>query len=208
MARSEHRIGLLGGTFDPPHLAHLRIAEEARIAFHLSEIWFIPASYPPHKKESLFNFEERLTMLELATRANPFFKVLDLEREERPSYTLYTLKKLKSLYPENRFFLIVGFDGFKEIETWWHYQEFLNYCDLIVVSRGLGNWKSAETFVKEKAKELWKELGEERVHFLEVFPFELSSTLIRDLIKKGKTIRYLVPEEVYLYLKERGVLKS
>ncbi len=63
MDKSEHRIGLLGGTFDPPHIAHLRIAEETRIAFNLREVWFIPAGHPPHKAESLFSFEERFEML-------------------------------------------------------------------------------------------------------------------------------------------------
>jgi len=203
MARSEPKIGLLGGTFDPPHLAHLRIAEEVREAFSLKEVWFIPAGYPPHKKEALFSFEDRFNMLQLATKHNPFFRVLDIEREEKPSYTLKTLEKLKKLYPEKKFFLILGIDAFLEIDTWWHYERFLEFVKIIVVSRGKKKWTDIELQVKERARALWGEGNEEKVSFLEVFPFEISSTLIREYLKTGKSIRYLVPEEVYFYLKER-----
>ncbi len=146
-----------------------------------------------------------LKCLYLATRNNPFFKVLDLEKDEKPSYTLKTLEKLKALHPEKDFFLIVGFDAFKEIETWWHYEKFLDYCDLIVVSRGKGDWKREGPFVKERAQTLWGKKGKHRVYFLEVFPFEISSTLLREYLKKGISIRYLVPEEIYTYLKERRI---
>lgn len=206
MDKLEHRIGLIGGTFDPPHLAHLRIAEEVRIAFSLSEIWFIPAGHPPHKKEAFFSFEDRLQMLIAATKKNPYFKVLDVEREETPSFTLKTLKKLKKLYSEKEFFFVVGIDAYSEIETWWHYEKFLEYCNLIIVSRGLRDWKGAEEFVKEKAEKIWGKEATNKVYFLEVFPFELSSTLLRNYIKTGKSIRYLVPEEIYFYLKEKGSL--
>jgi nicotinate-nucleotide adenylyltransferase len=206
MAKSELKIGLLGGTFDPPHLGHLRVAEEVRLAFHLKEVWFIPAGYPPHKGIPFFSFEERFKMLDLATSSNPYFKVLDLEREERPSYTLKTLEKLKGLYPEREFFLIVGFDAFTELETWWHFEKFLDYCEIIVVSRGSGDWKKGKLEVEERAQILWGEKGKKKVHFLEIFPYEISSTLLRDYLKKGRSIRYLIPEEVYFYLKERGYL--
>jgi len=204
MARSDPKIGLLGGTFDPPHLAHLRIAEEVRETFSLSEVWFIPAGYPPHKKDALFSFEDRFNMLQLATKNNPFFRVLDIERDENPSYTLKTLEKLKKLYPEKEFFLILGIDAFLEIDTWWHYERFLEFVKMIVVSRGKGEWKYKELQVKERARALWGEGKEKKVYFLEVFPFEISSTHIREYLKTGKSIRYLVPEEVYFYLKERG----
>ncbi len=207
MDKSEHRIGLLGGTFDPPHLAHLRIAEESRIAFNLSEIWFIPAGSPPHKRGTFFSFEDRFNMLKVAIKFNPFFKVLDIEKEETPSYTLKTLEKLKKLYSQKEFFLIIGMDAFQEIETWWHYERFLNFCNLIVVSRGAGNWKRAEDFVKDRAEKLWGKEAKKKAFFLEVFPLEISSTLLRTYLKEGRSIRYLVPEEVYFYLKERGFLQ-
>ncbi|BAU23346.1 hypothetical protein THC_0962 [Caldimicrobium thiodismutans] len=206
MARSGVKIGLLGGTFDPPHLAHLRIAEEAREAFQLSEIWFIPAGYPPHKERPLTSFEKRFEMLSLAIKDNPFFKALDLERKESPSYTLKTLKKLKEAYSEYTFFLILGWDAYFEIDFWWHYESFLDYVEIIVVSRGRGNWEKAPFLVKERAQRLWGR--ENMVHFLEVFPLEISSTKLRKYLQQGKSIRYLVPEEVYFYILEQKLYSS
>ncbi|MFN3568553.1 MAG: nicotinate-nicotinamide nucleotide adenylyltransferase, partial [Caldimicrobium sp.] len=110
MGKSELNIGLLGGTFDPPHIAHLRIAEETREAFQLDEIWFIPAGYPPHKARPEAPYENRLEMLKISIKDNPFFKCLDLEREEKPSYTLKTLEKLHFLYPHYKFYLLLGWD--------------------------------------------------------------------------------------------------
>ncbi|MFN3505271.1 MAG: nicotinate (nicotinamide) nucleotide adenylyltransferase, partial [Caldimicrobium sp.] len=198
-------IGLLGGTFDPPHIAHLRIAEETREAFQLEEIWFIPAGYPPHKGIAEATYEARLEMLKLSLKGNPKFKCLEIERDERPSYTLKSLEKLKNIYPHYKFYLLVGWDAFAEIETWWHYEKFLDYTKLIVLSRGKGDWSIAENLVKEKALSLWGEKALGRVHFLQVSSLEISSTKIRELIKKGKSIRYLVPEEVFFYLQNSSL---
>lgn len=208
MVKSGLRIGLLGGTFDPPHLAHLRIAEEARIAFSLSEIWFIPAGYPPHKEIPPSPFEVRLEMLKLATQNNPFFQILEIEREEKPSYTLKTLEKLKKLYPFYYFYLLLGWDAYLELETWWHYERFLDYVELIVLSRGRGDWSKANEEVKKKALKFWGRDAIDKVHFLQVFPLEISSTQIRDLIKRKESIRYLVPEEVYFYLQKNPLYKD
>lgn len=210
MDKLELRIGILGGTFDPPHIAHLRIAEEVRINFALDEVWFIPASHPPHKKKLVASFKDRYNMIFLSTNKNPYFKVLDIEKEEKPSYTLKTLQKLKTLYPGYKFYLIIGWDAFEEFETWWHYEKFLDHTDIIVVSRGYKNWKNAYKKLHEKAKKLWKKVEnlEKRICFLEVFPLEISSTKLKELMKKKQSIRYLVTEEVYLYIEERGLYKE
>lgn len=208
MDRSGPKIGLFGGTFDPPHLAHLRVAEEVKEAFSLYEIWFIPAGYPPHKEREPLPFEDRLTMLTLATKNNPAFKVLDLERQAKPSYTLLTLQRLTTLFPGYHFYLLLGWDAFMEIETWWHYEEFLHYVDIIVFSRGVGPWKEAPLLVKQRALQIWGDRALERVTFLEVFPFPLSSTLIRALLKEKKSVRYLVPEEVFLYIEEKNLYRE
>lgn len=206
MDRSAVKIGLLGGTFDPPHLAHLRIAEETREAFQLSEVWFIPASHPPHKERLLTPFEKRFEMLSLAIKGNPYFKALDLERNESPSYTLKTLKRLKASYAEYTFLLILGWDAYFEIDSWWHYERFLDYVEIVVVSRGKGDWEKAPFLVKERAQSLWGR--DNLVHFLEVFPLEISSTTLRKYLKEGKSIRYLVPEEVYFYILEQKLYSS
>lgn len=207
MDRLELKIGILGGTFDPPHIAHLRVAEEVRLHFSLDEIWFIPAGYPPHKKRLYAPFEDRYNMLFLSIKNNPYFKVLDIERNEKPSYTLKTLQKLKTFYPHYDFFLIIGWDSFEEFETWWHYEKFLELAKIVVVSRGHRNWEGVYEKLYQKAQKLWNQVKdlENKVFFLQVFPLEISSTKLRELREKKHSIRYLVPEEVYFYLEERGL---
>lgn len=207
MGKSGPKIGLLGGTFDPPHLAHLRIAEEVRDTFSFSEIWFIPAGYPPHKENPPSPFEARFEMLRLAISGNPYFKILDLEREMRPSYTLKTLEKLCLLYPDYHYYLIVGWDAFWDIDKWWHSERFLDYVNIIVLSRGFGDWRGAEHEVKNRAIKLWGAQGKDKVFFLEIFPLDISSTKIRNLISQGKSIRYLVPEEVYFFLQKNPLYR-
>jgi nicotinate-nucleotide adenylyltransferase len=206
MGKSEPKVGILGGTFDPPHLAHLRIAEEALEAFSLNEVWFCPAFDPPHRKEKpKATFEERLHMTSLAVENNPAFKVLDIERGESPSYTIITLQKLKKLFPQVNFYLIVGWDSFLELGTWHRYQELVDYTEFIVCTRGNMDKAEAEAIFSKKAEAYWGSSKKERVHLLFVFPFEISSTAIRKLRANGKSIRYLVPEGVYAYILEKGL---
>ncbi len=220
MGKSEPKVGILGGTFDPPHLAHLRIAEEAREAFSLSEVWFCPAFDPPHRKEKpKADFEKRLHMTSLAVENNPAFKVIDIERGESPSYTIITLQKLKKLLPQVNFYLIIGWDSFLEFGTWYRYQELIDYAELIVCTRGNMDKAEAEAIFSKKVEAYWRSSSsssvipsvardpsrKERVHLLFVFPFEISSTAIRKLRANGKSIRYLVPEGVYAYILEKGL---
>jgi nicotinate (nicotinamide) nucleotide adenylyltransferase len=206
MGKSEPKIGILGGTFDPPHLAHLRIAEEAREAFSLNEVWFCPAFDPPHRKEKpKADFEERLHMTSLAVANNPAFKVIDIERGESPSYTIITLQKLKKLFPQVNFYLIIGWDSFLELPSWYRYQELIDYAELIVCTRGNMDKAEAEAIFSKEVEAYWGSSKKERVHLLFVFPFEISSTAIRKLRANGKSIRYLVPEGVYAYILEKGL---
>lgn len=220
MGKSEPKVGILGGTFDPPHLAHLRIAEEAREAFSLDEVWFCPAFDPPHRKEKpKADFEKRLHMTSLAVENNPAFKVIDIERGESPSYTIITLQKLKKLFPQVNFYLIIGWDSFLELPSWYRYQELIDYAELIVCTRGNIDKAEAEAIFSKKVEAYWGSSSsssvipsvardpskKERVHLLFVFPFEISSSAIRKLRATGRSIRYLVPEGVYAYILEKGL---
>ena len=206
MGKSEPKVGILGGTFDPPHLAHLRIAEEALEAFSLNEVWFCPAFDPPHRKEKpKADFEERLHMTSLAVENNPAFKVIDIERGESPSYTIITLQKLKKLFPHMNFYLIIGWDSFLELPSWHRYQELIDLAELIVCTRGNMDKAEAEAIFSKKVEAYWGSSKKKRVHLLFVFPFEISSTAIRKLRANGKSIRYLVPERVYAYILEKGL---
>lgn len=203
MAKLEPKVGIFGGSFDPPHIAHLRVAEEVRENFNLDEVWFIPAGQPPHKQGTLFSFEDRLEMLKLSVKENPFFKVSDIERELRPSYTLNTLKILRDRHPDIRFFLLLGWDAFSEIESWYHYLEIPKYADFIIFSRGKGDWSNLFTQAKERVCTLWGKELLKKTFFAVVSPLEISSTQIRALLKEGRSIRYLVPEEVFFYIKHK-----
>jgi nicotinate-nucleotide adenylyltransferase len=206
MGKSEPKVGILGGTFDPPHLAHLRIAEEALEAFSLNEVWFCPAFDPPHRKEKpKADFEKRLHMTSLAAENNPAFKVIEIERGESPSYTIITLQKLKKLFPQVNFYLIIGWDSFLELPSWYRYQELIDLAELIVCTRGNMDKAEAEAIFSKKVEAYWGSSKKERVHLLFVFPFEISSTAIRKLRADGKSIRYLVPEGVYAYILEMGL---
>ncbi|PMP67538.1 MAG: nicotinate (nicotinamide) nucleotide adenylyltransferase [Thermodesulfobacterium geofontis] len=210
MDKSElKKIGILGGTFDPPHLAHLRIAEEVREIYQLNKVFFIPAGLPPHKKEvSISSFEDRFEMVKIAIEGNSYFEVLDIEKDIVPSYTLKTLQKLENLYPESEKFLIIGWDSFCEFETWWNYEKLLNYTNIVVVPRRIKSWEEVKTFFYNKIRELWpEEQALKKVFFCETIPFEVSSSLIRNLVKEGRSVRYLVPEKVYFYIKEKGLYK-
>jgi len=211
MDKSElKKFGILGGTFDPPHLAHLRIAEEVRENWELDKVFFIPAGIPPHKKEGSFSsFEDRLQMVKLAIEGNPYFEVLDIERAIIPSYTLKTLQRLKEIYPESEKYLIIGWDSFCEFETWWNYEEFLDYTNIIVVPRGIKDWDSALGYFHNKIRELWKDNDKalKKVFFGKTTLFDISSTLIRKLVSQKRSIRYLVPEKVYWYIKEKGLYR-
>ncbi|RUM88855.1 MAG: nicotinate-nucleotide adenylyltransferase [Thermodesulfatator sp.] len=197
---ASRKIGLLGGTFDPIHLAHLRVAEEVREALGLAEVWFIPAGVPPHKRsEPHLSFEERFHLVKLALEDHPAFRALDLEgRRPGPSYTVDTLEELHSLYPEEEFFFILGGDAFQEIQTWRAWRRIPELARLVVVSRG--------DFSLEKAQALAQELfPTHRLYFVKVTRLDISSTEIRCRRKAGLSIRYLVPEAVFHHIEKAGL---
>lgn len=131
------RTCLFGGTFDPIHKAHIRIAQEALTAFHLDRVVFVPAGNPPHKDpSSLAPFEDRLRMVELACKGHPHFQVSRLEAGEQCSYSVDTVARFsRSLAKGERLFFLIGSDAFDEIETWHRWKDLLQLTDFIVVAR-------------------------------------------------------------------------
>ncbi|MEI9477177.1 MAG: nicotinate-nucleotide adenylyltransferase [Deltaproteobacteria bacterium] len=130
------RIGLFGGTFNPIHLGHLRGAEDIRESFGLDRVVFLPAAIPPHKlRDDVIEPRPRLEMVKLATLANPFFSVSDVEIERSgKSYSIDTLRYFRERQPDS-FFFILGMDAFVEIETWKEYQKLFSLCNFIVMAR-------------------------------------------------------------------------
>ena len=132
------RFGILGGTFDPIHLGHLRTAEEAGMMLDLERVFLIPSASPPHKHDDMVTtFDHRLAMVKMATAHSPFLQMLDLEaKRQGPSYSVETLEELHTaLHPDPEIFFILGSDAFAEIDTWKEYQRLFTLAHFLVVER-------------------------------------------------------------------------
>jgi nicotinate-nucleotide adenylyltransferase len=181
------KVGILGGTFDPPHHGHLLIANEVLSSLQLDEVWFMPNQEPPHKKKSeTIKNEDRLQMLELAVKDNQQFQVESIELERSgPSFTIETIKILKSKYPDYQFFFIIGADMIEYLPKWHKINELVELVQFVGVDRPDYNHDTDYPII-----------------YVDVPAIEVSSSLIRERLKKGKTVRYLLPEPVIEYIKE------
>lgn len=196
------RIGVMGGTFDPIHTAHLAIAEQVREAFGLDLVLFIPAANPPHKQgRNVAPAYHRLMMTQLATYSNPCFHVSKQELERKgPSYSLLTIRELQERYgAEAELYFITGSDTINELHTWYHIEELLGSCHFV------GTTRPGAPVDKADLVKRFGCLAEEKIHFLAVPELEISSTDIRARVKSGKSIKYLVPAAVEEYIKKEGL---
>ncbi len=206
------RLGIFGGTFDPVHVGHLRIAEEAREALDLDRIIFIPAADPPHKvQRKILPFEHRWRMLFLSLAGNPHFHMSDIEQKMAgKSYSVLTLNELrrKSTGRENYFFL-VGLDSFLELDTWYRYRELFSLAHLVVMRRPGYKEKAVETFLKQSVSLDYTPDPQGRsfshpslfsVHMVDNTHLDISSTCVRVLAGQERSIRYLVADEVMSYI--------
>ena len=197
------RIGVLGGTFDPIHVGHLIIAEEARDRLDLEEVCFVPARDPWMKAgQPLTSGHDRLSMARLAMEDNPFFRVSTLELERPgPSYTVDTLRELQEDYgPEAQLFFILGSDAFVRFDEWKDPEGILGLATLVVVDRP-GATASAEAIDQQ----VGNAGSVERVRGVHL---EISAKDIRRRVAAGASIRYLVPEPVERYIYARGLYRG
>ncbi len=198
------RIGILGGTFDPIHVGHLMTAEAVRDEFGLDKVIFVPAAVPPHKMDQqVTEARHRYLMTVLATNSNPHFDVSSIEMDRPgPSYTIDTIYELKRQYGENTdLFFITGADAIAEIPTWDRIEELLGLCQFIAAARP-GFLPNVDNI-----REYFGELGSARIHRLETPELEISSTNIRDRVKRGFSIKYIVPSAVENYIYKEGLYK-
>ena len=195
------RLGLFGGSFDPPHAGHLLLAESAREELHLEKVYFIPARQSPLKGWSAFaSPEERWEMVNLAVANNPFFDVsrVELEREP-PSYTVDTVEHFHGLFPEAELWLILGEDNLAELHHWYCWDRLLNLA-------GVGVGKRPDCRARAEKKRFPALAGhEEKIRFFPHPEIELSSQEIRERIQKGLSIRYRLPEKVREYIEKRRI---
>lgn len=198
------RIGIMGGTFNPIHIGHLTVAEWALDALALNEVWFIPTgiSYMKSKEssdEAVLPGRERLFMANLAVMGNEAFRCLDIEVErEGYTYSYETMESLKGMYPEDVFFFIAGADCLFTIEKWKYPERLFHCCTLAVFMRSGFTLREME----EKKACLEQRFGA-AVILLPFVNLSVSSTDIRGRIQKGQSVRYLVPDNVLAYIKDR-----
>ncbi len=207
------RIGVLGGTFNPIHIAHLRIAEEVRESFDLGKVVFVPSATPPHKPlAGDLPFASRYQMVKLAIAGTPAFAVSDIEgKRGGKSYSIDTINRLRADYPDDEFFFIVGSDSFLDIGTWRKYAHIFSLCNIVVVERPDAVVASISSSLPpdilhdfgyfDAEKRLAHKSGYS-VYYTKGVPLEISSTSVRRLARLGRSIRFLVPEAVENYIKE------
>lgn len=196
------RLGIMGGTFDPIHYGHLLMAEEARQAFALDDVVFVPNGRPAHKKAYLVSSpEERYAMTLLATGSNPCFSASRIEIERPgPSYTIDTLREFRQMYPElDALYFITGADAVLEILTWHEADKLAQECQFIAVTR--------PGFVLERLPEIVDASFLDHVHYLPIPRLEISSTGIRRRVLEGRSIKYLTPEPVEAYVRQQGLYR-
>ena len=228
--REPVRLGVLGGTFDPIHMGHLRSAEELRERFGLSEVLFVPAARPPHKEATqLIDPAHRLRMTEAATADNDAFTVSSVEIERPgPSYTVDTMRELKrkTETPVELYF-IIGTDAFMEIHSWKDVEGLFKLAHIVVTSRpghppqGLlhnlektitsrhPNLKFVSGFDEAYGTEtLQAATSEKLIYLVPIVHLDISSTDIRERVGAGRSIRYLVPESVEHYIRRHSLYKE
>lgn len=218
------RIGLLGGTFNPIHLGHLRAAVEVKEGFSLNEIYLIPCAIPPHRKSGhVAGATDRFEMTRLATSNTPDFSASDVElKRSGPSYTIDTILHFKSVLPKDtELYFILGLDAFLEIDTWKSYMDLFPLIPFIILTRPYAGQidpdlrqQKIEGFIKSRISAGYKynssqscfiHLEMEPIFFFNVTPLEISSSAIRSLIKKRRSIQFLVPDEVNDFIAAKGL---
>lgn len=210
------KVGILGGTFNPPHVGHLRLAQEVAYVHGMDRVVFVPSFFPPHKTASgTAHPEDRLEMTRRACAGNPLFEVSDVEiARQSTSYTVTTLESLKSK-KQGRIFFILGTDSLREIYTWKDYQRLFQLSNFIVVSRPGTSFDSAWEAVPHSLR---TQFTREEDHFVhetstllipsEVVGLDVSATRIRALLKTGRSIRYLVTESVRSYIHRKNLYQD
>jgi len=188
-------IGLFGGSFNPPHVAHLVVAEVARDQFGLDEVWWIPNATPPHKsQDELASVDHRVEMTRRAVAENPAFRLCNIEVERAgTSYTIETVRALQDKHPDTDFGLLIGSDSLDHFGEWHRPEEIAERVPLVVYKRpGVIEVVPEPRFANH-------------VRFVAAPVMEVSGTEIRSRRRAGRSIRYLVPETVRTYIDKRGL---
>lgn len=187
------KIGILGGTFNPIHIGHLILAEEAKERMKLDKIIFVPTYLPPHKDNiGIVDAQERLAMIKLAISGNKSFSVSDIEiKRDGRSYTIDTLREFKKKFPKEEFYFIIGSDLLNYLEEWKDLKQIISLVKFVAVTRPGYPLDKIPSYIQT----------------MPIRAIDVSAFQIRQRIKEGKSFRYLVPEKVYDYINKKGFYK-
>jgi nicotinate-nucleotide adenylyltransferase len=189
--------GLMGGVFDPVHYGHLALAEGALESFGLDGVLFVVSFNPPHRdQEPSASFDDRLEMVRMAVEDNDRFTVSALEKDlSAPGYTLNIVSRLKKDFPEATWHLILGADNLASFDAWHKPDELAGQVKIVVGDRpGYGRQSEASKWFGRAEK-------------FDIPRLDISSTMIREFIKKNRSIRYLIPEKVRRFITEKGLYR-
>ena len=200
MQRQPQRIGVLGGSFDPIHIGHLLIAEIIREELGFQKVLFIPAKIHPLKNNTQITApEHRLKMVELAVASNPYFQVSDIEiRSRRVSYTVDTIRELKQQYPQSdyRLYFLMGQDNVNQLHLWKDPHVLVRECQIIAFGRpGFQPATSADPYLQF-------------IQFLRIPLLEISATEVRERLRRGRSVRYMVPDPVMAYIRRHRLYRT
>ena len=189
------KLGVLGGTFDPIHMGHLVLAEQAREQFELDQIIFIPSASPPHKTEQELSLAiHRFEMTKLSLEGNRYFSVSDIELKRKGlSYTVETLRELKGLYKDSEIYFLTGSDVLDEITIWKDPEEIYKLAKIVIAVRpGFNKFDPEDHFAQKSI-------------IAKITGVDISSTQIREKVRNGESIKYLVPSKVEEYIKKKNL---
>jgi nicotinate-nucleotide adenylyltransferase len=197
------RVAILGGTFDPIHLGHIAIAEQAVDGAGLEETWLVPSATPPHRGAASASAQDRLDMVQSAVAGHPRLRVLDIEvRRPGPSYTADTLRELEAGYPGAEFWIVLGADAARDIVTWHGREELLGRARFLLVNRS-----GVDRLAEADARRLGFDAGG-RTLIIEVDSPAISATEVRERVAAGLSLDGLVPAAVAEIIAARGLYAS
>jgi nicotinate-nucleotide adenylyltransferase len=199
------RLGLFGGTFDPVHFGHLLLAERCREECQLDQVWFVPAGNPPHKQgEPVSPGTQRAEMLEFAIAGHPQFHVnrMELNRAGR-SFTIDTLREVKSEDPQRELFFLIGADSLQDLPIWRDPAGIAELATIVAVNRGGRPMPDLQPLRNALGVEVVN-----RVQLITMPGIDLSSTDIRDRVRQGKSIRFMTPRACEVYIEQNGLYRE
>lgn len=212
------RLGILGGTFDPIHMGHLRTAEEIGEKLALKKVYLIPSASPPHKTSApVSRFEHRVAMTCLGAAESPALEAVDLESKRSGlSYSIETLRELHETLHAPEIFFILGTDAFLDIKTWKEYEQLFHYAHFVIImrpgfrSRGLDALLS-ELGARPSNKDnggLYMASSGKKIMVMATTLMDISSTEVRRRVREDKSVRFLVPHSVMQYIEKQRLYRN